>query len=326
MVQTLNELFRSYYEQVSERKPYNAQKILIFSVERHLVQKRSRSVGGLADRLKGAVAAFYLAVVTGRRFAIHWESPFPVDHNFYSPNIDWSLGSVMSHLQSGVPILHLDMLNQTSTVFDQLSPDRVEDEIFLGHRIVVLNINSYREKALLPYFRDLVEEPLNYATFFARAFQFLFRFVEHSEFEESRLSLRNCCQQSDGLFGVHLRTGSGNGWHDPVMDDWQNYDKLLRYAFQVAEDQGSRSPTFYFLSDSADARAAVAAADWPHPVLVDLHKPVHIDRGENVSQFENDLTFHEFQMLSETQSVICGKGGFALMATLLGGKTLHRYV
>ena len=80
-----------------------------------------------------------------------------------------------------------------------------------------------------------------------------------------------------------------------------------------------------FFSDSYEARTAVSEASWPHSVVVDLEKSSHMDRSSGVDIYSHNLTFHEFQVLSETDLIICGKGGVAALAALSGGKKLLRY-
>ena len=160
---------------------------------------------------------------------------------------------------------------------------------------------------------------------FTTAFKFMFSFAEKPRFETSRQAIDTLRQSTDMLVGVHLRTGAGNGWKDPGLDDWTNYSKVMEAAFEHAKNEGAQKPGFYFISDSVEARNGVLGQSWPHPVHCDLVTPTHMDRSGDADSDGNDLTYHEFQMLSSTDRIVSGKGGFAYLAAQMGGKPFMRY-
>ena len=50
--------------------------------------------GGLADRFKGIVSSFLLAILSGRSFFIDFSSPFSLDDALTTRTIDWRLEGV----------------------------------------------------------------------------------------------------------------------------------------------------------------------------------------------------------------------------------------
>ncbi|WP_298258143.1 hypothetical protein [uncultured Litoreibacter sp.] len=325
MANSLDQFLCDYNAKISETRKSDDQRFLIYSVKRHEVFSQSRLVGGLADRLKGIVASFCLATLTDRRFVIEWDTPFDLTHNFKPSQYDWLFSNARKFILQTMSVMHVDMIDRSELV-DKLTPEKIESEVFGGANVVILNINSPRVQMFLNHFTENYNTDLAFNHLFTTVFKFLFNFVEKPTFAESRAAIREVREASDMLVGVHLRTGAGNGWKDPGLDDWQNYSKVLEYAFEHARESGAKDPSFYFISDSVEARNKVLAESWPHRVHCDLFTPTHMDRSGEADIEGNDLTYHEFQMLSSTDRIVSGQGGFAALAAQMGGKPFLRYV
>ena len=320
----VDELLRDYNSKIVSEKTSDNQKFLIYTIQRHPMYAGSKLVGGLADRLKGLISTFYIAVITGRRFVVHWPNPVGLQENLLPSKYDWRYENARKFLTEINSLHHIDLIDR-SDILDETNAHDIESELFGNARIVLVNNNSYRIKALRRMMEQQYSEEPSYGMLFSKGFRFLFQFVQKDDFEDSRERCRAARAEADKMAGVHLRTGSGNGWRDPVLDDWKNYSLVMERAFKEAKAAGAEAPVFYFFSDSVEAREAVAETTWPHKVIVDLEQPSHMDRSTEFDAYSYNLTFHEFQMLSEMDMIVCGKGGFASLAALAGGKPLIRY-
>ena len=300
-----------------------ADRALVYSVSRYNVFREANFVGGLADRLKGAICGFYLALASQRTFFIHWTDPLPLERNLDPLNYDWRHHIGRGRFRQAQYARILDFIDYGEE-FDETYYADIEKKFFQDDQIIYLNTNMLRTK----FFQKLLIEQFNCHTgreeLIREGFRYLFQFKHMPAFAASRKKINALKHQSDKVFGVHLRTGSGNGWHDGELDTWKSYEDVMDRAFLEANKMGCEKPGFYFVSDSIRARKAVAETKWPHSILVELEEASHIDRSQS-DEHKHDLAFHEFESLSNTDSIICGKGGFAYIAGVIGNRPVIRY-
>jgi hypothetical protein len=299
------------------------QRCLVFSTTRSPIYDNNR-VGGLADRLKGLICVFYLAVVTERRFFIRWEQPFPLRQNL-APNLyDWTTPKPAQELLNRAAFArHIDLIDK-GEVLGNLTPEQIETLLFSGDQFCVVNANNLRLEPIAKRLEAPLTEPLR-DRLTTRAFETLFKFVDISEFAKQRSRFADLQKQSDLMVGIHLRTGGGNGWRDPPMDNWENYELVIDRALAVAKDRGARNPGFYFVSDSTPAREEARKRYHELQLLVELEQVAHMDRSTGHDQRANNLAFHEFQMLRSCDILVCGKGGFAHTVAMTAGIPMIRY-
>ncbi len=320
----LNDLLEGYNARIIDKKSDEGQNILIYSIKRHQIITGNKYVGGLADRLKGLMTVFFLAVLSNRRFAVEWDSPISLEEHLLPSKYDWRLRFAQPFINASTEINHVDLVDRSENL-DMLSVDMQISEVIGEKRIVVININSFRFKNILTKVGNLIGEDIGYNQAFSAAFNFLFRFVERPETSESRDNLNRLRAGADLMVGVHLRTGAGNSWNDPVLDDWHNYRTVLECAFRQATERGATNPAFWFLSDSKRAREAVLDSDWPYPVFTEAVEASHLDRSDGVDILSHHQTFFDFELLTKSDLVICGEGGFASIAALAGGAPIVKY-
>ena len=294
------------------------QNFLVFSTRRHRLYAGHEHVGGLADRLKGALSCFYLSMITGRRFVLDWQTPCSIHRALNVHSYDWSLQNALPFILQKNSITHLDLIDR-SEILDTMDWQDLETSLFKEAPVVVLNINSLRFAAIQKKLKSDGVQSDGYDL--ARlAYNFLFYPIAMSEFDKSREKFAKLRSECDRVVGVHLRTGGGNGWIDPAMDDWQRYAYLLERAHTHAIQNGAERPGFYFVSDSAAARQAVLSGSYPFPVMVDDEKVSHLDRTTAQEERTSLLAFHEFHQLGQCDLIIGGKGGFALTSAMVSGK------
>lgn len=113
MAHPLDQFLSGYKNKIGETRKSENQRFLVYSVNRHSLFSQSRLVGGLADRLKGIVAAFYLATVTNRRFVIEWNRPFELTENFKPSQYDWLFSNAQKFIYQATSVMHVDMIDRS---------------------------------------------------------------------------------------------------------------------------------------------------------------------------------------------------------------------
>ncbi len=320
----LNSIFTKYNKSIVNNNTNSNQKFLVYSIERSKMIKGSHYVGGLADRIKGLISIFYISILTGRRFTIHWDNPLDILEGLQPNKYDWKFSNAEKFIKNKSRFLHLDYIGRGDALND-LNYRKIEKDLFKGEDVVIMNANSFCVDAMSAYIKKEFGGMCWYGQYFNEAFEFLFKFAPLDQFSSSRLKFDDFKVGADLVVAVHLRTGAGNGWKDPILDEWENYELILERAFSLARAHGATKPVFYFVSDSLEARSAVAAKKWEFPIFVEQEGTSHLDRSAGINDSNHHRTFFEFQLLGEADMVVCGQGGFAQMAALSRGKKYFRY-
>lgn len=319
----IKNIVQKHIDRFGKTEPSPDDRVLMFTIARSPMYGNPR-IGGLADRMKGLMTAYALAVVTNRRFYIRWMDPFPLRRNLEPSAYDWDPARpAQGYLNGAVATRHIDIIDNGAILAD-MTPRMIEQTLFSDARYVAINANHLRFEPLFK-FADL-PAPVTAGTAATAELIYSMLFMESANdaFSEQGARFKEFRSRHDTLIGVHLRTGGGNGWNDPVMDDWENYTHLLEQAQALASKNEAQNPGFYFVSDSTKARQAVHALGKPE-WLVELEEVSHIDRSSGQQTRDNDLAFYEFQTLRTCDSLISGKGGFAQTAAMTGGKPFVRY-
>ena len=210
MQDQIDKLLYDYNNKITAQNTSETQKLLVFSVGRHNIFAESQFVGGLADRLKGLVTAFYLAVMTSRRFVIYWKSPVALENNLAPHKYDWSFENARKFIYGHHDLKHFDMIDR-SEVIDKTNARDLEADLFHDDPVIIMNMNSYRIKFVQRWFEENHAMQASYNQLFTKAFQFLFNFIPKAEFQERKERFETAKAGADKMVGVHLRTGSGNG-------------------------------------------------------------------------------------------------------------------
>jgi hypothetical protein len=280
---------------------------------------RAGYIGGLADRIRGLVTAFLIAVATERIFLVDWKRPFPLEPTFRPARWDWRTTTWFRHM--GVPdaILLLHMIGRSAEL-EGRDAGEIEEHLLRRVRVVQFNLNGF-PWGLVPRLFPEAGGP----AIFKQAFETLFQFTSPPQFANLWAELARIRQTRQSLVGVHFRTGGGNGWEDPNLADWRRYEEILHTAFTLAAQHGHTDPVFYFASDSLRAKEAVRATNWGRTVLCSDFSIGHTDRSFGAGREPFDHAIVEFMVLGSCDLVLGGAGGFWSAAALAGGREALSY-
>jgi hypothetical protein len=271
-------------------------------------------IGGLADRIKGLITSFLIAVATDRIFIVDWKRPFALEPVLQPNRWDWRPTTWLDRM--GVPdaILLLHMIGR-SVELEAHAAAGIEEHLLRRVRVVYLNLNGFSGELVSRLFPGSSASAV-----FKHAFETLFAFHSPPQFARLWAVLDKIKQAREPLVGVHLRTGQGNGWEDPRFADWRQYEHTLRVAFAQAAKLGHVKPAYYFASDSARAKEAVRTTDWGRTVLCSDFPVAHMDRSFGMDREPFDHAIVEFMILRSCDLVIGGAGGFWSTAAMAGGR------
>lgn len=279
---------------------------------------RGGYIGGLADRIKGLITAFLIAVATDRIFIADWTRPFPLEPILQPARWDWRPTTWFEYMKVPDAILLLHMIGRSNEL-DAYDVEGIEEHVLRRIEVVHFNLNGFSSGLASRLFPE--SSPW---TTFRRAFETLFELHVPPPFKAMWEGIDQT-RRTKGLVGVHLRTGAGNGWEDPVLADWREHAPLLRFAFEEAAKRGYGDAAFYFASDNKQAKEAVRATDWGHTVICSDAPIRHIDRAFKGNRASFDYAIVEFMLLSTCDLVVGGPGGFWSAAALVGGREAIGY-
>jgi len=294
-------------------------KYLVYSIEQHpgLRLGAQSYVGGLADRFKGIVTAFLVAVATNRIFIMDWRNPFTLEPTISHAQWDWRPNSWRKDLILNHSLIQFNLIDQLKLISDR-PVEEIEDKIFLGQKIVVLNINGFSwdfAQRLFPGYHAL--------RIYKEAFEFLFKFTLPEEFNDFWATLENSREDARQLVGIHYRTGgTNNGWADEPLADWKLAERHVREGLKKAAEMGANKPTVYFATDSADAKEAVRWTNFGVPLLVSDFEIGHVERSKFDNRRPFDFAIVEFFALSRCDYIIGGKGAYWSTAAMIGGRKM----
>lgn len=295
-------------------------RLLVFSARRHSrFEPDFAQVGGLADRLKGAVTTYCIALATGSAFALDWEVPWPIESILEPRDYNWKPLTRREHLLEELSVRHVDLIDKAA-FFERVEREHLFDLVLGSENLTFLNTNIYSTVLVQRLFPEI-----DAGKVFSLVFDHLFQYRAPLEFQQLVESVQALRAAHDSLVGVHLRTGSGNGWSDPTMGSPRQAEAMLRTAAQLAIERGSTNPAFYFASDSEDAKSiANSLQGLPGPVFIAEYPVQHIDRTQNVDQQAFDFAVTEFMILASCDFLLGGAGNFWHTAALVGGKPFMR--
>jgi hypothetical protein len=280
---------------------------------------RAGYIGGLADRIRGVITTFLLAVVTNRIFIVDWRRPCTLEPALRPARWDWRPGTWRDPSERPDAILLLPMIGRCSEL-EGWDAAAIEERLLRGVKLVEVNMNGFSWDLAAQLFPEASAPET-----FKRAFETLFDFHVPRPFEPLWTQIDGHKRAGGTLIGVHLRTGAGNGWEDPVLADWRRHRDILHFAFAEAAKRGHENPVFYFASDSAQAKDAVRNTDWGRRVLSSDFPVAHVDRSLGMGREPFDHAIVEFMILRSCDLVIGAQGGFWSGAALAGGREALAY-
>jgi len=279
--------------------------------------------GGLSDRLKGVILAFYAAIVTQRVLLIHMRSPDIV--SMVVPNeIDWRTNDAGADPKCDVMHIDIDVTARwVASISNRHDPWGRET------RIACVRLNVYADtiiRTLLnssPIFAESIDRPNS--AFVGTAFRALFRpgDVVRARFNalmrEHNLPVptvddddddRDCyiCPSRGPLWiATHVRTGDAAFIH---ADYRYSIDRMATLIRCLNEMNAGGNITTYVASDSAHTKRALASL-----VAGAAYSEVPIAHFEFQSAADHSWTWAEFFLIAHAPCVVTVRySGFSMLA------------
>lgn len=311
----------------------------------------------MADRIKGIMATFMVALPANRVFLIEeWqssESAHPLLYYLEPHLVAWQAAP---H-----PALDLSRTKYVKTKDCSGGPKVCQYQKSMNHTVGLRCTAKYFAKrsiyARLPCLEEAHIEIPKKIELFHDVFHTVFRFSNRVRAEADRLRgeravlpataadkegesstrLRSLLKKEDNqenqqdervlnpawYVGVHIRTGQGATWNDPLRhntkEDWQKFAKCAAVVTQhmAAQCPQVPSPMSYVASDNDDAKEYMRQQNPSGTHLA--HIPIyHMDRS-TTSMFKNvtaayDATIGEFKVLMDSTCIIMSNSGFSNLA------------
>ncbi len=294
---------------------------ITFSVNR-FENGRRVPVGGFADRLKGLIGCYWLAVLLNKRFAIDWTYPdclssyydlSPSAH-FAADNEDYSAADPCINLIDGNyssnPINVENTLKSCRNISDLTDLAKA----VAGRRISTnsLMLDILRNDTLLAALNAGGVRISDMTDFIAKAYSRLLCFKESvfAEDDEFRAFQKYVSNSQKPLLGLHFRIGGDSvSWSDPQLDDRSSVEAFCERALShLAADYD-----IYLASDSPALKQQLLQVVYEKQLRIfSFKKDVnHMDRSVGHS---SSATVMEFECLRRCSRIIHGAGGFSIMA------------
>jgi len=288
-------------------------------------QNNERKTGGLADKMKGIVSCLALAVATGRIFAIQWDKPFPITDFLDCSGYNWRETRFRRSISQIPYMLTIDAISgpdrRFHDEFAQCPIEQVEARILRNERVVSVHANWLGS----PSWFVACGLSQNRIEAFTSIYRYLFRPKAKPLFTDAVNSFERAASRHDAVIGVHLRTGSGNGWTDPAFHDDHDCIPLMEFALHAAEEGGRTNPLIYFTSDSMEAKNLVRNKTWPVATHIFDESVAHLARSQVINRRETEFAFLEFELLGGCDLVVGSSGGFARFASAATGADFVRW-
>ncbi|KAI8817635.1 uncharacterized protein EV422DRAFT_540345 [Fimicolochytrium jonesii] len=287
--------------------------------------------GGLGDRLKGCVSAYYYGVFTNRAFAISMTFPDDVRSYLVPSNLDWSLDLAKLHGRTEVTVNLIDPPDDDRALLD--GPDSWND-----YDVVYVRTNrDLLSKMLQNHSWQLTREKYSLQNYHREslvgsALRTLFQASPRMEhmLESIRKSIPNYRRLIK--IGIQFRaggqTGEGAFEHDTgghrTSLDMANC--FIARAVQFALDRRLRTDeVVYFLTSDHEAiqsQMSETLNDLGYKTftttgpLTHIDKPVH-EAGDQSQEMKHRRTYIDWFLEAEMDYLVISRSGF--------GETAHFY-
>jgi hypothetical protein len=178
--------------------------------------------GGLADRLKGLVNTFIMAMLTKRAFGIDWQYPVPIDH-FYQHNIlEWPTSLPMMAPQTLIESLGQSSSQTASFNWIDHTPD-VAALMAMNHTLITVRANLNRFDSLWnnnDVSQRLIQLGFDRALHLDTYYSCLLQYLIRPSYDMQRLVTHQLSRVAphQRLICAQIRLGSGggaeHGWRD----------------------------------------------------------------------------------------------------------------
>ena len=283
------------------------------------------SCGGLGDRLYGIVMSLYVAMLTNRTLIVEgWHTPVNMT-SFLQPtaHIQWDLPP---------PSLPDQMI---STVDSRNHPYLVEPckqfDAYKGiefHNNLMINEPQFQQSDCLTAYWNRFGGRQDDRPLFHIGFWTLLRFTPIVHDRADYLRQAAGLDADQPYVGVHIRTGKGSTWDDPVRHG-TNEDLRHFYECAVKLQTGMKKilnaaavPNMYIAADNGAAKEQIQSwnADGTAKMVSNL-EVFHIDRTRatelgNVDQAYWDV-FGELKVLIDATCLVMSRSKFSFIGSEL---------
>jgi hypothetical protein len=282
---------------------------------KYLVQSADGSVlvGGLGDRLNGALFSLRLAYALKRVLLIHWTQPYKLE-SFLQPNlrVNWSADGIdlkgsmaQNFIDNGGwarPELRDGSLLQSHDTFLNIYVNAPVN--WTCHGCPVLASEWSPEAACI--------------------WQRMFRPV-HAVIEQAQQELGQALPEAMPYAAVHLRLGGLTGepsfpWDNRGKDPFSNFMAGMRCADQSLRNHSmdTSQTAIMVVTDNHYLRQFVQGKHL-RQLIAPGGLPVHLERAQGEGLDAHVSTFVDMLLLGQAECLITSRSGFSLHAWLSGG-------
>ena len=281
--------------------------------------------GGLADRQKGMISAFLLAIMTNRSLAIKYTNPCNIE-NFLQPNLynwlkctkDIEKYSNSTHEIKGYLLGFVNPFNFPKDLERYNGSDLWEEHVVSVHVNTRLQLLMKANKAVakhLPWLMAISDENM-----IKYLYEILFKNEIHLNHEISDFLQKNI--NHSYLTCAHIRVGQNPSFKGVYRDASFLNQEHVKKIFHFIQSKLSLKQEVLFLATDAEQVRVIARQQFPN--LVFLNTSIeHIDLIRHRSCKGTHDAILEQQILSHCDTLIMTGSGFSRMAAFIGGQMNH---
>ncbi|RIA95452.1 hypothetical protein C1645_872777 [Glomus cerebriforme] len=272
--------------------------------------------GGLSDRILGMTSAFIFALLTNRAFLADWQTPFPLETIFNSPNIDWSHDSLnpssdIRELEtSELNVIDFDAKNLDQQFMLSNWTTKYQSPFIKFYSNRGMIIRSFDSKF---YSQSLKELGLRPHTTFGCVLDYLFRPAPNAL---SFISQYTSLFALPSIFTVGIQINTQN-----EFNSLQDYEHYFNCADQLTQTYAApyQKVIYYLVTDSSELRNE-AVQKFEHLIVSGLSTNSNLDNLDNPDSVNNAII--ESWIFSKTDYRVISPGNYGKLSAFYS-KQLH---
>ena len=277
--------------------------------------------GGVGDRLSGIIQAFYMAMCTNRVLLVLWNVPAPLSNYLKPHRLQWNVlypSSPSHQVISTVDNRQNGYLLEPSNLPANTQVIELRNNLWLYEPIV------RRSQCMKNYWKSHGSTD-DTTDLYRSAFWTLFQWTD--DVLDRSLRLKESAGIRHPFIGVHIRTGKGESWEDPVRHGGDDNLRLFHQCARkvqrgIQERCGMPKPDIYVAADHAAVKQQLHAWDTDHSIKTPSNLEIyHLDRTapeqlHNHTAAEQDL-WAEVKVLMDATCLVTSNSKFSFLATWL---------
>ncbi|GBB85578.1 hypothetical protein RclHR1_12070009 [Rhizophagus clarus] len=275
--------------------------------------------GGLSDRILGMTSAFVFALLTNRAFLADWQTPFPLETIFSSPNIDWSHDSLnpSSNIReletSELNVIDFDAKNLDQQFMLSNWTTKYPSPFIKFYSNRGMIIRSFDSKYYSQTLKDMGLRP---HTTFGCVVDYLFRPAPTAL---SFITQYTSLFVLPNIFTIGIQISTQNDFNS--LKDYKHY---FDCADQLTETYAApnQKVIYYLVTDSSELRNE-AVQKFEHLVVSGLPTDSNLDNLDNPDSVNNAMI--ESWIFSKTDYRIISSGNYGKLSAFYS-KQLHTTV